>query len=267
MNRYTSIASLRLCASALMICLCAKGQTSNVETVRAWTRTHVMGLPGGTLRDPTGTIAEGQRLAAASAIIGESSNIVAAAALGLSNALQRLWGAADETNKFTGRMYLAADAENDPDYENIESFVVREVYESNTVHYFCHYTRLLEEPPTTVWRFSPAPGAVYWASGTIDTNATLTNIAGYACYDIVVQRPAQAEGILLRTHKYMMWGTDDTPLDIPDAGLELVCGGITNVPYTGSVTCTNAAQTEAVTKTYLSGFLYTVATNQIGGVP
>lgn len=247
--------------------LCVSAQTSNVETVKAWTRTHIMGLPGGGLYDPTGTIADGQRQAAAAAMIGASSNIVAAAGTGLTNALQRLWSAASETNKFTGRMYLAADAESDPGYENIESFVVREVYESNTVHYFCHYTRLLDEAPLTVWAFRPSPDALYWSRGVIDTNAALTNISGYACYEIVVERPAQAAGILLRTHKYMKWGTDDTPLDIPDAGLELVCNGVTNVPFTGSVAWTNEALTEAVTETYLSGFLSTVATNQIGGVP
>ena len=59
MTRHAPIASLRLCAFALTVPMLLAAQTSNVETVRAWRRTHVMGVPGGTLLDPTGSIAEG----------------------------------------------------------------------------------------------------------------------------------------------------------------------------------------------------------------
>lgn len=242
-----------------LIALTASAQTSNVETVKAWKRTHVIGIPGGGLLDPTGTIADGQRSAAAAAMIAESSNIVAAAGQGLTNALQRLWGAADHTNDFTGRLYIAADMDDDPDYENIEAFVIREEYTSNTVHYFTHYTRLLATAPNTMWAFAPAEGVTYWSPGSIDTNAPLTNILGYACYDITVERPAQAGNIILRTNKFLKWGAADTPLDIADTGLEIVSGGTTNAPYTGSVVFTNG--TVETTETYLSGFLYTSVTN------
>ena len=241
--------------------LAASAQTSNVQTVKAWKRTHVIGIPGGGLLDPTGTIADGQRSAAAAAMIAESSNIVAEAGQGLTNALQRLWGAADHTNDFTGRLYLAADMDDDPDYENIEAFVIREEYASNTVHYFTHYTRLLETAPKTMWAFEPAAGVTYWAQGSIDTNAPLTNILGYACYDIAVERPPQVGNIILRTNKFLKWGTADTPLDIADTGLEIVSGGTTNAPYTGSVVFTNGS-IETV-ETYLSGFLYTSVTNAV----
>jgi len=244
-----------------LFALTALAQTSNVETVKAWKRTHVIGIPGGGLLDPTGTIADGQRSAAAAAMIAESSNIVAATAQGLTNALQRLWGAADHTNDFTGRLYLAADMDDDPDYENIEAFVIREQYTSNTVHYFTHYTRLLESTPKTMWAFAPAEGVTYWAPGSIDTNTPLTNILGYACYDITVERPAQVGNIILRTNKFLKWGAADTPLDIADTGLEIVSGGTTNAPYTGSVTYTNG--TVETVETYLSGFLYTSVTNAV----
>ena len=244
-----------------LIALTASAQTSNVETVKAWKRTHVIGITGGGLLDPTGTIADGQRSAAAAAMIAESSNIVAAAGQGLTNALQRLWGAADHTNDFTGRLYLAADMDDDPDYENIEAFVIREEYASNTVHFFTHYTRLLETAPKTIWAFAPAKGVTYWAPGSIDTNAPLTNVLGYACYDITVERPAQVGNIILRTNKFLKWGTADTPLDIADTGLEIVSGGTTNAPYTGSVVFTNGS-VETV-ETYLSGFLYTSVTNAV----
>jgi len=250
-------ALIALCLFALSV----SAQTSNVETVKAWKRTHVIGIPGGGLLDPTGTIADGQRSAAAAAMITESSNIVAAAGQGLTNALERLWDAADNTNNFTGRLYLAADMDDDPDYENIEAFVIREEYASNTVHFFTHYTRLLETAPKTMWAFAPAEGLTYWAQGSIDTNAPLTNILGYACYDIVVERPAQVGEIILRTNKFLKWGTADTPLDIPDAGLELVYDGMTNAPFTGTVSFTNGSV--GTVETYLAGFLYTSVTNAV----
>ena len=131
------------------------------------------------------------------------------------------------------------------------------------MHFFTHYTRLLETAPKTIWAFAPAKGVTYWAPGSIDTNAPLTNILGYACYDIVVERPAQVGEIILRTNKYLKWGTADTPLDIPDAGLELVCGGETNAPYTGPVTYTNGS-VETV-ETHLVGFFYTSVTNIVEG--
>lgn len=236
-------------------------QTSNVETVKAWRRTHVIGLPGGTLLDPTESIADGQRQAAVETSLQASSNIVAAAANGLTNALARLWNVADETNRFTGRLYIAADMDTDPDYGNLEAFVVGEANDATNVHYYTCYTRALSEPPRTLWSFELAPGVVYWSPGSIDTNASLTNLLGYACYDICVPRPAQVGNMILRANKFLMWGTPDTPFDIPDDGLEIISGGVTNVPFTGSVSTTNG-QLETV-RTFLSGFLYTTITNEV----
>lgn len=262
MTRHAPIASLRLCAFALTVPMLLAAQTSNVETVRAWRRTHVTGVPGGTLRDPTGSIADAQRASAAAALAAASSNIVSGAAEGLTNALERLWEAAAETNRFTGRLYIAADMAADPDAGNIEAYTVGESAETNgTLHYYVHYTRLLASAPRTVWAFETAPGTVYWSPGAIDTNAPLTNILGYACYDIAVERPPQAGNIILRTNRFLRWGAPDTPLDISDDGLEIISGGATNRPFTGSAVFTNG--TREVVETYLSGFLYTTATNEV----
>jgi len=250
----------------LLIAADAVAQTSNVQTVRAWTRTHVMGLPGGTLRDPTGTIADAQRQAAAESAIEESGNIVAAAGQGLTNALERLWEAADATNRFTGRLYLAADMDADPDAENIEAYVVAEsVDPGGAIHYYTHYTRLLETAPRTVWAFEPSPGVAYWAPGSIDTNKPLTNVLGHACYDIRVERPPQVGNIILRTNRFLEWGTPDTPLDISDAGLEIISGGETSRPFTGEITATNMPF--EITRVYLSGFLHRITTNQLEAAP
>ncbi|MFA7098284.1 MAG: hypothetical protein WC383_17600 [Gammaproteobacteria bacterium] len=244
----------------------ASAQTSNVQTVKGWTRTHVMGLPGGTLRDPTGRIAEGQRQAAAEYAIEESSNIVAAAGQGLTNALERLWEVAAATNSFTDRLYLAADMDADPDAENIEAYVVAEsVDPDGMIHYYTHYTRLLETAPRTVWAFEPSPGVTYWSLGNIDTNKPLTNVLGHVCYDIRVERPQQVGNIILRTNRFLEWGTPETPLDISDAGLEIISGGETNRPFTGEITVTNMPH--EITRVYLSGFLHCIITNQLEAAP
>lgn len=254
---------------AFLACFCVCGawaQTSNVQTVKGWTRTYIMGVPGGSLRDPTGNLADWQRAAAVSEVAAESSNIVGAAGIGLTNALERLWAVADNTNNFTGRLYIAADMDDDPEYPNLEAFVLAESAGTNgTHHFYAHYTRVLADPPRTTWSFATAPGVVYWSAGSIDTNTAMTNISGYACYDIQVTRPEAVGNIILRTHKFMKWGTPDGPLDIPDDGLEVIFGGETNRPYTGVVVCTNGS-TESV-ETYLSGFLYKTITNHLEETP
>lgn len=262
MKRILSLLAFHL---LLITSLCA--QTSNVETVKAWTRTHVMGLPGGGLYDPTGTLADAQRLSAVQAVNGQASNIVAAADAGLADALARLYDAAARTNDFTGRLYVAADMDSDPGYDNVEGYVIRETVETNgvTAHYYVHYTRELDRAPETVWAFDLGNGAVGWAAGSAATNNATTNILGYACYDFAVERPAAARLVVLRTHRFLKFGAPEIPLRV--ASVRIVAGGVTNTPFTGSVVYTNSAAsvTNEIIESYQSGFLQSVATNSIGG--
>lgn len=264
---------MRLTASiiaALALCLSASAQTSNVQTVKAWTRTHVLGVTGGTLRDPTGSIADAQRLAATVESVNASSNLVSAAAAGLSNALARLYAVTNRTSEFSGRIYLAADMEDDPAYENVWGAVVGETVETNgTLHYFCHYSRELATAPRTRWSFDLAPGTVLWSDGAAATNNATTNFNGYACYDISVPPPAGVGNVVLRANKFMRIGAPGYPLDISDAGLRLIRAGTTNDAYTGSVVYTNVvgAVSNLIAEAYLSGTLYQTVTNAIGGTP
>lgn len=204
-------------------------------------------------------------MAALQASADSATGIVAAAAQGLTNALERLYAETNRIDDFTGRLYLAADLDTDPAYSNIEAFVVAESVETNgTLHYYVHYTRELATAPRTVWSFREDPRSSFWADGVVSTNNATTNVLGYACYDISVTRPAASGNAVWRTEKFLKFGAPGAPLDIPDAGLNLVCGSATNSPYTGSVTWTNATLTEAVTEVYLSGFLYTSTTNALG---
>lgn len=248
----------------LALTLSALSQTSDVVTVKAWTRDYIMGILGGGLIDPTGSVADGQRSAAAVAMAEQSGVIVAGAAQGLTNALDRLYDVAGNTNKFTGRMYLAADLDSDPGYDNVESYVIKETHSPSNIIYYVHYTRLLNDPPKTLWNFAVADGEYYWQMGSINTNNETEIVNGYNCYKITVSRPAEVGNIVLRTHKYLRWGAPGNPLAIPDAGLELACGGQTNAPYTGSVVITNGAN--ELTESYISGFLLTTTTNVLEGV-
>lgn len=248
----------------------SRAQTSNVETVRAWTRTPIMGVPGGTLLDPTGTLADQQRYAAMVASLLASSNLVAASAAVLSNALVRLYAVAARTNDFTGRLYISADLDADPGYDNVEAYRISEAVDPDlTLHYFTHFTRELAAPPKTVWRFEVAPGVEYWSAGSVATNNATTNINGYACYDISVPRPAAIGNMVLLCHKFLKFGAPGAALDIDDSGLRIIHNGVTNTPFTGSVSYTNAAAlvTNVITEIYQSGFLRVAETNTIGGTP
>ena len=244
-------------------------QTSNVQTVRAWTRTHVMGIPDGGLLDPTGTLADAQRLDVANAVINGAGVLVDAAHTGLTNALERLYSAAARTNDFTGRVFIAADLDDDPGYSNVWSAVVGETVDTDgTLHYFCHYSRELAAPPKTRWAFELADGMTLWAYGVVSTNNVMTNCNGYACYDIAVTRPAGVGGSVLRANKFMRFGTPETPLVLPDAGFQIVTNAVTSLlPFTGADVTTNAEASVVVCDTYLSGLLYQSTTNLIGGTP
>lgn len=259
---------MRIAIIYLMLCLSVSAQTSNVQRVKAWIRTHVMGVPGGTLRDPTGTIADAQRYEAVAASVIESSNLVTAAASGLTNALERLYAVTNQVAEFTHRIYLAADMEEDPGYLNVWSAVMGERADPDgTVHYYCHYSRVLSAPPQTRWCFDVATGVHLWADGSVATNNVTIDYHGYDCYDIAVKPPATAAGVVLRANKFMKIGTPDTPLDIDDAGIFLTVAGVGTEAFTGPVVFTNilGAVSNCITETYLAGTLYQITTNSIGG--
>ena len=248
----------------------AYSQTSNVETVKAWTRTFVIGVPGGTVLDSSGTIADAKRLAAAQAAIAASSNLVAAAQTGISDGLASLDAVIARTNDFTGRIYLAADMEEDPEYKNVWGAIMSEAADPDgTLHYFVHYSRELANPPRTRWYFDIAPTIVAWADGAVATNNATTNIAGYACYDIAVVPPEAVGNVVLRANRYLLTGAPGYPLDIDNAGLRMIAAAQTNDAYTGSVVYTNAlgSVSNEITEAYLSGMLYLTTTNAIGGTP
>ena len=151
-------------------------------------------------------------------------------------------------------------------HENVEAYQIKEEYGTNgAIHEFVHYTRKLASPPKTVWGFATEDGTTLWANGTVSTNNATTNILGYACYDIAVTKPSGVGNVILLTRKFLKFGAPGTPLDIPDAGFQIIAGGVTNTPFTGAISYTNAQN--VITETYLSGMLYTVATNAIGGTP
>jgi hypothetical protein len=237
----------------------AGAQTSNVERVKAWTRTFVMGDPlTGTLLDPTGTLAPAIRQMAIEESLAGASNLLAAAQSGLSNGVARLIAVTNRISEFEGRIYLAADMDNDEGYSNLWSAVISESVETNgTIHYYCHYSRALATPPSTMWEFDIAESNKVWVAGVTSTNNVTTNVLGYACYDIAVQRPAAALNMTVRANKFMRLGTPTVPFDLSAAGLVLIHGGVTNTPWTGTLVYTN--NSIVTTEVYSSGLMLSIS--------
>lgn len=239
----------------VMIALSSLCQTSNVETVKAWRRDWVMGDPlTGELLDPTGTIAPAMRQIAVEESIAASSNLITAAHTGLTNAMARLLAVTNRISEFEGRMYIAADMDNDDGYSNLWSAVISETMGTNNViHYYCHYSRELATPPQTLWEFDMSPSNKVWVSGQVATNNVTTNVLGYACYDISVPKPEAALNMTIRANKFMQFGTPAVPFDLSAAGLVLITGGVTNTPYTGTIVTTNSGI--ITTEVYTSGLM------------
>jgi len=246
---------------AILLCLSLSviAQTSNVETVKAWRRDYVMGDPAtGELIDPTGTIAPATRQYALDAALAASSNLVVAAYTGLTNALARLYACTNRISEFDGRIYIAADMDNDEGYSNLWSAVISEATGTNNViHYYCHYSRELATPPKTMWEFDISESNKVWVAGLADTNNVTTNVLGYACYNIAVQRPAAALNMTVRANKFMKLGSPAIPFDLAPSGLVVISGGTTNTPYTGTIVTTNAGI--ITTEVYTSGLMLSLA--------
>lgn len=238
-----------------LLSVSAIAQTSNVETVKGWRRDPVMGDPAtGELLDPSGLLAPAIRQLAVEESIAASSNLVAAAYTGLTNATARLLAVTNRLSEFEGRMYIAADMDNDDGFSNLWSAVISEsLGTSNTVHYYCHYSRLLATPPRTMWEFNLSPSNSIWVAGQTSTNNVTTNVLGYACYDIAVPRPEAALNMTIRANKFMKLGTPTIPFDLAAAGLVLIQGGTTKTPYTGTIVTTNAGI--ITTEVYTSGLM------------
>lgn len=248
----------------MLLALSVMGQTSDVQTVKAWTRTHVIGVPGGTVREPTGTIAEAMRYEAAATSVMISEFLVDYADAGLEEALARLYAVTNKVDGFSNRIYLAADMDDDPGYENIWSAVVSEyLVGASEMHYLCYYSKLLSAPPKTKWRIELEAQDSLWIDGVVSTNNILTNCIGYACYDIKVVIPEAVGNVILRANKYMGMGAPGIPLDIDDAGINLIIDEVEREPFTGPVSRTN--DSVIITRNYLSGLLYNTVTNTIGG--
>jgi hypothetical protein len=242
-------------AIVLLLAISAIAQTSNVETVKGWRRDPVMGDPvTGELLDPSGLLAPAIRQMAVEESISASSNLVTAAHTGLTNAMARLLAVTNRVSEFDGRIYIAADMDNDDGFSNLWSAVISEsLGTNNTIHYYCHYSRELSSPPKTMWEFDLSISNKVWVAGQTSTNNVTTNVLGYACYDISVPKPEAALNMTIRANKFMKLGTPSVPFDLAAAGVVLIQGGVPNTPYTGTIVTTNAGI--ITTEVYTSGLM------------
>lgn len=236
-------------------------QTSNVETVKAWTRDPVMAdLATGELRDTSGLIANGQRVAAIQAGLDASTNLVVASNAGLTNALASLYAVTNRISEFNGRIYIAADMDMDEANSNIYVAVGREWIEDPTnLNYWVYSNYELATCPRTIWDFELSPTEIVYVEGLPqnDGNA-VTNINGFSYFHVKVPRPSSVGNVVIRTHKHLMTGHATTPLDLAASGLTLDGADL----FTGSICETNG--TRVLTRTYSHGVLVTRAETTTG---
>jgi len=243
---------IRLISIVSLLALTSMAQTSNVETVKAWMRDPVMAdLQTGELRDTSGQIANGQRMAAVDAAIEASTNLVVAANTGLTNALARLYAVTNRVSEFAGRIYIAADMDVEEGYSNIWITTGREWIDSEgAVNYWINSNYELATCPRTLWDFEVSPTLIIVGVGEPQNNGNVvTNINGIAYYHVKVPRPAGVGNVVIRTHKHLKFGHATTPLDLASSGMTLNGAEL----YTGIIAETN--NNRVVTRTYLSGLL------------
>lgn len=244
-----------------LLAFTATAQTSNVETVKAWLRNPVMAdVETGLLRDTSGLIADGQRVAAIEATLQQSTNLIKAAHTGLTNALQSLYAVTNRISEFTGRIYITADMDEAEGYSNIWLSVGREWIEDATnIHYWVYSNYDLATCPATIWDFELSATEIVYVEGQIQNGGNaVTNINSVSYFHVKVPRPAGAANVVIRTHKHMKIGHATKPLDLAPAGMTL---NGTNL-FTGVISETNG--TRVVTRTYSNGAMVTL-TDTTGG--
>ena len=252
---------IKAIAIAAMFALACVAQTSNVETVKAWTRNPVMAdTLTGELLDASGQIGEGQRIAAAAAALEASTNLVVASNAGLTNALAGLYAVTNRISGFNGRIYLAADMDEAEGNSNIWTSVGKEWVEPDgSVHYWIYSNFTLETCPRTIWDFEVSPTEVIHAFGEIQNEGlSVTNINGFAMYHIRVPRPSGAGNVVIRTHKHLKTGHSTTPLDLSPSGMTIDGQEL----FSGTICETNG--TRVLSRTYSHGSLVSRAETTTG---
>jgi hypothetical protein len=237
---------------AILFSFSVSAQTSNVQTVKAWTRNPVMGDPvTGELRDTSGMIGDAQRVAAIDAAMSESTNMLIAARTGLTNGLASLYAVTNRISEFEGRIYIAADMDESEGYSNVWMSVGKEWTDGNTnVNYWIYSNYELATCPATIWDFEVSATEVIYSQGEIQNEGNaVTNINGIAYYHVIVPRPSGVGNVVMRTNKHLKVGHSSKPLDLSAAGLTLNGSAL----YSGTISETNGLR--VVTRTYSNGIL------------
>ena len=227
---------------------------SNVQLVKSWQRHPVQAdTQTGAIYDRSGQITPALRLQTQIAVLEHQAELIASAYTGLTNSLQRLYAATNRMNEFSGRLYIAADMDNDPAYSNFWAGVIGEAYDTNgDALYSVHFSQSMADAPETLWGVEVESGNITYVPGiSLNTNAVMCS--GYECWQYRVPRPSVASNITLRTHKFMKIGSPVKPLNLAPAGFRLIEGNETNDLFTGTLVDTNGSK--IVTRTFITGVL------------
>lgn len=224
---------------------------SNTRTVKAWRRTHVMGVEGGRLLDASGTIADKERGLAMQASAGYASNLTAAAYVGISNALGRLYAVTGQVSRFSDRIYVAGDLQPDTaGRSNFWWYVAAEGYEGITNLYWVWFSQRPVNLPQLRFHYRTEGAGSLVTAEVVNWNLLADTNGFYGCVEYRAIRPSFAQGITMRLNPFGRLGAPGGSLDLSQAGLAIVQGGVTNIPFTGTYT-----NTAGQVKRFQSGLL------------
>jgi len=219
MNRLPAILAA---AVALMAELCS-ASTTNVVTnatkavdAPAWKRTFVLGLPGGELVDPTGTLAPYTRLKAITSANDQLDHISADAIASISNQLARLYSNTNRIADFTRKQFVQAHLYPDMiGRDNWWSYNAREWTDGTNDYAWVYFSRDLLVAPVLKRRYRTETSTNVVEGQWMDWRTNdLPMVEGFAnCHLIRYERPEDARMAVCFSNPYVRNGSADGGFD------------------------------------------------------
>ena len=213
MKRLLAILAIALSASASAATL--TNVTANVDAP-AWKRTHIIGLPGGKLVDPTGTLAPYSKMAAITAANDELNHISAEAIASISNQLARLYANTNRIANFSRKMFVQAHLYPDmTGRDNWWSYIPRQWTDGTNDWAWVYFSRDLTVAPVLKRRYrtETSTNVVEGAWVNWSTN-NLPMIEGFAnCHLIRYERPEDCRMVVVFNNPYVFNGTKEQGFD------------------------------------------------------
>lgn len=182
----------------------------------AWKRTFILGIPGGKLVDPTGTLAPYTRLASIEAANSNLTHISAQAIASISNQLHRLYASTNHIADFTRKQFVQAHLYPDmTGRDNWWSYNAREWTDGTYDYAWVYFSRDLVVPPVVKRRYRTETSTNVVEGQWINWSTNgLPMVEGFAnCHLIRYERPEDARMAVCFSNPYVKNGSDEQGFD------------------------------------------------------